>query len=176
MKFLNTALLILAIGGIAANFYFDHIHYVKLDEQLTALSKTKVVEMPAVADPSPFDRPMTEQSINNEEVPKGPQTSIQFPIWSHDFGNIKTGKVYATTFQFKNTGANNLIISEAIGSCGCTVPTWPKEAVAPGQSAEIKVEFDAKGREGKQTKTVTVTSNTIPSKNVLTITANVIPQ
>ena len=77
-------------------------------------------------------------------------------------------------FKFKNTGSEPLVISDAKGSCGCTVPDWPREPIAPGASGEIKVEFDSKGKGSedgsKQTKKVTVTANTNPTQSYLTIT------
>jgi hypothetical protein len=79
-----------------------------------------------------------------------------------------------TTFKFKNTGDKPLIISNAQGSCGCTVPDYPKEPVAPGASAEIKVKFNSKGKKGQETKFVTLTANTDPAETRLTIKANVI--
>ena len=76
-------------------------------------------------------------------------------------------------FKFKNTGNEPLIISNAKGSCGCTVPEWPKDAIAPGKSGEIKVVFDSKGKGavgGKEdSKRVTITANTDPVETYLTI-------
>ena len=60
--------------------------------------------------------------------------------------------------KFKNTGTEPLIISGAKGSCGCTVPNWPKEPIMPGESSQIEIRYDTK-RVGGINKTVTVTSN-----------------
>ena len=91
----------------------------------------------------------------------------------HDFGQIQQGEKVSTVFEFTNTGDAPLIISNAKGSCGCTVPEWPKEPIAPGEGGSIKVEFDSKGKSGVQTKTVNLTANTVPNTKVLTISANI---
>ena len=75
-------------------------------------------------------------------------------------------------FKFKNTGKEPLIISNATGSCGCTVPDWPKEPIAPGATASIKVKYDT-NRIGGIYKTVTVNSNAKSGSIVLTIKGTV---
>ena len=76
---------------------------------------------------------------------------------------MKQGDVVKTEFKFTNTGNNDLIITGARGTCGCTVPDWPKEPIKPGDSNVIKVEFNSKNKSGPFNKTVTVTANTTPS-------------
>jgi len=90
---------------------------------------------------------------------------IEFEKEVHDYGNIKYGANGTCTFEFKNTGNAPLIISKATGSCGCTVPSWPKEPIAPGAKGEITVKYYTK-RPGPITKSVTITSNAAnePSK------------
>jgi hypothetical protein len=66
-----------------------------------------------------------------------------------------------------------LIISNAKGSCGCTVPKWPKEPIAPGETGEIAVEYKPAGQSGVQTKYVTITANTSPATTQLTITGDI---
>ena len=83
---------------------------------------------------------------------------IEFAKEEHDFGNMKQYGDASTAFKFTNTGTEPLIISNAKGSCGCTVPQWPKEPIAPGESSEIKVKYDSK-RVGPINKSVTITSN-----------------
>lgn len=90
----------------------------------------------------------------------------------HDFGTIKQGGDGTIEFKFKNTGKEPLVISNAQGSCGCTVPKWPKEPIAPGKSDVIKVTYDTK-RVGGFNKTVTLTSNAKTQTKVLTIKGNV---
>jgi hypothetical protein len=104
----------------------------------------------------------------------GPLTTIEFEKIEHDFGTIKSGDVVDYTFKFTNTGDEPLIIKNAKGSCGCTVPQWPKEPIAPGEGGEIEVEFKSKGKSGIQAKKVTIDANVPGGKTFLTIKANVL--
>lgn len=76
--------------------------------------------------------------------------------WS--YGTIEKASTGVRFFKFTNTGAAPLVISNAKGSCGCTVPSYPKEAIMPGESQFIKVKYDTK-RTGAFTKYVTLTTN-----------------
>jgi hypothetical protein len=110
-------------------------------------------------------------------VPTGPTTAITFPETTFDFGEVMEGDVVEHVYKFKNEGNEPLIISNAKGSCGCTVPEWPKEPIPVGGSGEIMVRFDSKNK-GKvggnaQTKTVTVTANTDPADTRLYIKGTV---
>ncbi|MEN9449230.1 MAG: hypothetical protein RJA25_2520 [Bacteroidota bacterium] len=89
-----------------------------------------------------------------------------------DYGTIKQDAEGTRTFTFTNDGKTPLIISEAHGSCGCTVPTYPKEPIMPGQKAEIKVHYDTH-RVGPFSKSVTVNSNAKNSPVVLKISGTV---
>ncbi|HCP41310.1 MAG TPA: DUF1573 domain-containing protein [Cryomorphaceae bacterium] len=100
--------------------------------------------------------------------------AISFESDFHDFGEIQEGEVVNYTFKFTNEGEGPLIISNAQGSCGCTVPQWPRQPIAPGASGDIKVSFNSSGREGKQDKRVTLTTNAVPQTKVLNITSTVI--
>lgn len=92
---------------------------------------------------------------------------VSFDKDVHDYGNVKQGGNGECEFKFTNTGTEPLIISDAKGSCGCTVPEWPKTPIKPGETASIKVKYDTK-RVGPINKTVTVTSNatTEPTKTL----------
>lgn len=104
-------------------------------------------------------------------------TTMSFQEMKYDFGTVQEGEKVTRKFKFKNTGDKPLTIQNAKGSCGCTVPTWPRTPIAPGAENEIEVVFDSKGKPGKQTKTVTITANTSPSPTTtLTITGEVIKQ
>lgn len=85
-----------------------------------------------------------------------------------DFGTIEQAADGNREFVFTNVGKTPLVISNATGSCGCTVPVWPKEPIMPGQKASIKVHYDT-NRVGQFTKTVTVVSNAATSSETLTI-------
>jgi len=127
---------------------------------------------------APQTTPAGEQASNDPTTqepapPAGPTTSISFEETSYNYGKIKAGTVVEHSYKFKNTGTEPLVISDAKGSCGCTVPVWPREPIAPGASSEIKVSFDSKGKSGAQSKRVTLTANTNPSQTFLTIDGEV---
>lgn len=103
-----------------------------------------------------------------------PKTSIRFDESVHDFGTMKQGDRLEYSFKFTNAGKEPLIIEDAKGSCGCTVPIWPKDPIPPGKSDEIKVSFNSAGKSGAQSKMVTLTANTEPIQTQLTIKANVL--
>lgn len=105
--------------------------------------------------------------------PSGPPTSIKFEQEEHDFGKIKQDSQNKYKFKFKNTGTNPLLIENAVGSCGCTVPTYPKEPIAPGATGEIEVVYSPGKQKGQQQKTVTVTANTEPKETRVQIKAEV---
>lgn len=88
-----------------------------------------------------------------------PKTTIEFTETNHKFGTIKEGEVVKHSFHFKNTGTNPLVINKAVASCGCTVPSYPKEPIPPGGEGDITVEFNSESREGHQQKNVMIYSN-----------------
>tara|TARA_B100000508_G_scaffold121881_1_gene103733 strand:- start:87 stop:659 length:573 start_codon:yes stop_codon:yes gene_type:complete len=103
----------------------------------------------------------------------GPKTSIEFAEMEHDFGNIEQNTRNPHVFSFTNTGEHPLIISKAKGSCGCTVPSYPREPIPPGGTGEIEVVYSPGTQKNQQTKTVTITANTEPETTILRIRANV---
>ncbi|KAA3652509.1 MAG: DUF1573 domain-containing protein [Bacteroidetes bacterium] len=105
----------------------------------------------------------------------GPKTTVQFEEMEYDFGKIDQNTHNPKTFKFTNTGNEPLIISDAKGSCGCTVPDYPKHPIQPGETGEISVVYNPGTQANQQTKTVTITANTEPSTTVLRIKANVTP-
>ncbi|MFK7908285.1 MAG: DUF1573 domain-containing protein [Chitinophagales bacterium] len=117
--------------------------------------------------------PATPAADANAVDPNIPKTTMSFSDMTHDFGNITEGDKVSHVFAFTNNGDEPLIINSAKGSCGCTVPDWPKEPIPPGGESQIKVEFNSKGKAGKQTKTVTINANTDPNPTRLTIKAEV---
>lgn len=102
-------------------------------------------------------------------------TTIEFTEMEHDFGTINEGDRVEHIFTFTNTGENPLIIEKCKGSCGCTVPQCPKQPIAPGETGEIKVVFNSKGKKNHQVKRVTITANTDPIQTVIKIIADVTP-
>jgi hypothetical protein len=98
---------------------------------------------------------------------------FKFDAEEYNFGTIKQGDVVNYEFTFTNTGNKPLIITEAHGSCGCTVPVYPKEPIKKGEKKTIKVTFNSAGKMGMQDKTVTLTSNAKTETKVLHIKGNV---
>ena len=101
---------------------------------------------------------------------------ITFDKTEHDFGTINEGEKVTTEFNFTNTGKEDLIIVDARGSCGCTVPQYPKNTpIAPGASGKILVSFDSSNKPGLQQKSVTLSANTASGREMLRIKSNVTP-
>jgi len=100
------------------------------------------------------------------------KTTIEFEETTFDFGTITSGEKVNYVYKFTNTGDNPLLITMAKGSCGCTVPSWPKEPIMPGESGDIEVQFNSKGKSGRQSKRITITANTDPAQTYLTITGD----
>lgn len=113
-------------------------------------------------------------NANQPAAPAGPTTTIAFNETEFNFGKVKAGEKVRHEYKFKNTGKEPLIISNAKGSCGCTVPDWPKEPIPVGGSGSIMVEFDSKNKTGNQTKQVTVIANTDPPQSIIYIKGEVI--
>jgi hypothetical protein len=126
---------------------------------------------PSTVAPDANQLTQTAESAVNKS--NGKMTVLKFDEMSYSWGKIKEGEKMTHNFKFTNTGTNDLIISDARGSCGCTVPEWPKEPIKPGKSGDLKVVFDSKGKPGEQSKTVTVTANTEPSNTVIMIKGTV---
>ena len=101
------------------------------------------------------------------------QADFKFEVEEYNFGTIKQGDKVSYDFSFQNVGKEPLVISEAHGSCGCTVPSWPKEPVAKSAKGVIHVEFNSTGKMGMQDKTVTITSNAKVGSKVLHLKGNV---
>lgn len=100
---------------------------------------------------------------------------ITFSETEHDFGTIEQNTNVEHTFTFTNTGKAPLVITNATSSCGCTVPTWTKDPIAPGESGEMLVKFNGTGQ-NQVTKTVNITANTESGKEQLKIKAFVTPK
>ena len=102
---------------------------------------------------------------------------ITFDRVFHDFGLVSEGEIVKTVFKFTNTSDNDLYIVDALGSCGCTVPKYPKNIpIKPGETGEIEVNFDTNGRPNLQQKMVKVSANTPNGGQLLRIQAFVEPK
>ncbi len=105
---------------------------------------------------------LNAQDVTEKEVKKnGPE--IKFEETIHDYGDIELNGDGVHIFEFTNIGNEPLILSKPRSSCGCTVPSWPKEPILPGETNEIKVTYNTH-KAGSFNKTVTIYSN---SKTVL---------
>lgn len=121
--------------------------------------------------------------INTENVAVAAERDAaakQVPVMTfdkseHDFGSIAQNTPQETTFTFTNTGNAPLIITDAKSTCGCTVPTWTKDPIAPGATGELLVKFNGSGQ-NQVTKTITVTANTEKGQELLRIKAFVNPK
>jgi hypothetical protein len=122
----------------------------------------------------------TEQAVTpaNSNIVSTENTAGKLPVLTFkektfDFKSIKEGEKVKHTFEFTNTGEAPLVIQNASASCGCTVPDWPKDPIAPGKSGKIDVEFNSSGKSGPQSKTVSITANTNPSITTVTIVGTI---
>jgi Protein of unknown function (DUF1573) len=121
---------------------------------------TAVIDVPASATDKMAEPGSAPEMVFNQE--------------KHDFGKIFQGEKVSYSFVFKNTGGSDLVISSAQGSCGCTVPSYPKGPVKPGQQSTVDVVFNSEGKSGMVEKTVTLVTNCNPSTKVITIAASIL--
>lgn len=112
------------------------------------------------------------QNAKAEEATQKAGPAIDFEATTVDYGTIEQGSDPYRVFTFTNTGTEPLVIKHAKGSCGCTVPTYPKEPIMPGETGEIKVRYDT-NRIGNFTKTVTLTTNAADERTTLIIKGKV---
>jgi len=115
-----------------------------------------------------------KKPVAKTEAPKVEGAGIVFEEETIDYGKIAHNADGKREFRFVNNGNKPLVISNAQGSCGCTVPTFPKDPIAPGASGVIGVKYDT-NRVGGFTKTVTLTTNASDTPKILTIKGEVLP-
>ena len=118
-----------------------------------------------------IDNPAT---ASNPTAESNNTTEMTFETMDHNFGDIIEGQSVEKTYYFTNTGKNPLLIDRCDVTCGCTVPSFPKTPIAPGEKGAIKVVFNSSGKSGLNNKTVTVFANVKDGNMVLKFTANVI--
>ena len=117
------------------------------------------------------NNPHTANGIDAEAAAKKP--TLDFKDTLHDFGVIHEGETVTYSFEYSNNGKSPLIISSAMGSCGCTVPNYPKEPIEPGKKVNMQVTFNSEGKPGHQEKSVTIRDNTVRGEHMLYIKADV---
>jgi len=115
-----------------------------------------------------FSQDNKEEKTNDKKAPE-----IAFEKLIHDYGTIEKGANGVCEFVFTNTGKEPLILSNVRSSCGCTVPSWPKEPIKKKKSAVIKVKYNT-NRVGTISKSITVYSNAKNSPIRLKITGKVV--
>ena len=102
------------------------------------------------------------------------KAEIKFVTEEIDYGTVKQGDNGVRVFEFTNTGKAPLVISSATSTCGCTVPSWPKEPIAPGAKGKIEVKYNTANL-GAIRKTITITSNAAETPTIaLRIKGNVV--
>jgi len=102
------------------------------------------------------------------------KAKIVFREYEHSFGKVTQGEKVSHVFKFDNMGTADLLIASALTTCGCTVPEYDRKPIVPGGSGNLEVVFDTSGKDGMQTKTITVKSNADKPVVILKITAEVI--
>jgi len=182
-----SAVLIAVLLAVSAYFIVQNLQlkkHLREVENTSDLSKvapvapdTRPANPPGV---SPFDKPNIDPVADSFKslpiIDTFPVTVMKFDRMVYDFGRINEGDIVRTQFRFTNAGKVVLLITHAKASCGCTVPTTPKDPIKPGESNVIDVEFNSIGKKGETAKTVTLQANTRPIETVLTIKATVIPR
>ena len=103
-----------------------------------------------------------------------PTAIMEFVEPIYDFGEVEEGTRVSHVFTFTNTSDEPLILLDAKGSCGCTVPQWPREPIMPGETASLTVEFNSKNKYGKRNQKVTITANTQPPQTFLYLQGEVL--
>jgi hypothetical protein len=118
----------------------------------------------------------SNSSESKANVDKATAPIMTFAKESHDFGQVNEGDKVVFDFFFTNTGKSALIISNATATCGCTVPEYPKQPLAPGKTGIIHVVFNSTGKSGMQNKIITLTTNTFKGNEELHLVGNVKPK
>ena len=142
--------------------------------ELSGVSSRALFNKYGIGSPSPHATELQERNDREAQVKSMPKTSITFLEDKFDFGKVKEGTKVKHAFKFKNTGENPLMISDAIASCGCTIPSFSKAPVMPGGEGEVVVEFNTKGRKGNARKSVIVVSNADRERVSISFDAEVI--
>ena len=124
--------------------------------------------------------PMTAPVPAPQTAPAAPEVDPNAGVFkfkdkdnTHDYGEVPEGPTAEYDFEFTNTGKKAIVISEAHGSCGCTVPKWPHEPIPPKGKGVIHVTYNTDHRPGPITKEVTITSDAMDKSTVLHIRGTV---
>jgi hypothetical protein len=121
------------------------------------------------------DNKLSATSTSTTKTADPDAGKFKFKEETHDYGEVPEGPFAECDFKFTNTGDKPIIITEAHGSCGCTVPEWPHDPILPGKKGMIHVKYNTTGRQGPISKDVIITSNAQQSPMTLHITGTVKP-
>ncbi|MBU3676508.1 MAG: DUF1573 domain-containing protein [Chitinophagaceae bacterium] len=117
-----------------------------------------------------------QQAERDAEVNKMAKTTIEIAETKYDFGKIKEGEKVRHAYQVKNVGTSPLLIANVQASCGCTVPSFPKNPIAPGETGEVTLEFNSEGRPGSVMKNALIIANADNAPFSIGFTAEVEPK
>lgn len=147
----------------------------KLVLMVAAVATMALTSCNEKAESATIDQANLTAAAANKEV-AGNFPVMTFAETEFDFGTVDEGTVVEHTYKFTNTGSAPLIVVNAKGSCGCTVPTWSKEPIAPGAEGTMLVKFNTNGKPNAQTKTVTIKANTESGTESIRIKGFVTPK
>lgn len=138
---------------------------------LAACNNNPAEEKKGTLPSSLVNNPRTADGLDTKSAAEKP--TMDFDDTVHTFSKITEGEVVSHEFTFKNNGKSPLIITSASGSCGCTVPEYPKDPIQPGKTGTLKVTFNSKGKNGHQEKSVTIFTNSFRGVHMLYIKGEV---
>jgi hypothetical protein len=147
----------------------------KLVLMVAAVATMALTSCNEKAESASIDQENLTAAAANKEV-AGNFPEMTFMETEYDFGTVEEGAEVEHEYKFTNTGNAPLIVVNAKGSCGCTVPTWSKEPIAPGAEGSMLVKFNTNGKPNAQTKTVTIKANTESGTESIRIKGFVTPK
>jgi hypothetical protein len=117
---------------------------------------------------SVINNPRTSDNLRADAIGE-----LVFTDTLHEFFNVKEGDIVAFDFEYTNVGKKDVIITEAIASCGCTVPEFKREPIKPGEKGNITVKFNSAQKKGANYKNIKIKSNANPGEQIISIKAMV---
>jgi hypothetical protein len=172
MKYLKTLQL-----ALIAVILFSCSSDSKLERRITALERRVAsLESGDTVEKRPINDNVSLASNPKKINDNSPKPVFTIESTEFDFGRVNEGDIVNHIFEFTNTGKSPLVIDKATASCGCTVPDWPKDPIGVGETGEIKVRFDTKGKPMQQIKTISIMANTEPALTRLRIKGFVTPK
>ncbi|NJB85486.1 hypothetical protein GGR26_001231 [Lewinella marina] len=131
-----------------------------------------VEEKPAGTTASLIRNPVADQDAAPADTSLVAKLTFEEP--EYHFGEVKEGTTVRRSFRFTNTGRAPLLITDARSTCGCTVPSYPRQPIAPGEGGVVEVVFNTAHKYGRQRKPVTLTANTYPSLTTIYVDGTII--